>query len=41
MGSGGLWDVAKQCGSTVDAIRKANRLTEEAQEGQLLLIPIA
>ncbi len=40
-GSQGLWNMAKQCGSTVEAIRKANRLTDEPAEGQILLIPIA
>lgn len=37
----GLWNVAKQCGSTVEAIRKANHLTDEPVIGQILLIPIA
>lgn len=35
-----LWDIAKSCGSTVDAIRQANGLQEEPQADQLLLIPI-
>ncbi len=39
-GSMGLWDMAKTAGSTVDAIRKANQLTEEPVPGQMLLIPV-
>lgn len=35
-----LWEVAKQCGSTVDAIRTANKLLSEPENGQVLLIPI-
>lgn len=35
-----LWDIAKSCGSTVDAIRKANGIQEEPEENQLLLIPV-
>lgn len=35
-----LWDIAKSCGSTVDAIRRANNLTEEPTPGQMLLIPV-
>ena len=34
-----LWDIAKQYGSTREAIRSANSLTEEPAEGTLLLIP--
>lgn len=36
-----LWDTAKACGSTVEAIRKANHLTEESEKGKLLLIPVS
>lgn len=36
-----LWDMAKRCGSTVDAIRKANQLSDEPEEGQVLLIPVS
>lgn len=36
-----LWDIAKQNGSTVDAIRKANGLEEEPDPGQMLLIPVS
>lgn len=35
-----LWDLAKNSGSTVDAIRNANGLTGEPAPNQLLLIPI-
>lgn len=40
--SGGqsLWELAKGCGSTVDAIRKANGITEEPLDGRMLLIPV-
>lgn len=36
-----LWDLAKDSGSTVSAIRKANQLTEEPTPGQMLLIPVS
>ena len=36
-----LWDVAKQCGSTVEAIRQANSLQGEPDSHAVLLIPIA
>lgn len=35
-----LWAIAKACGSTVDAIRQANRLEEEPESGRMLLIPV-
>lgn len=35
-----LWDLAKDCGSTVGAIRKMNRLEADPEENQLLLIPV-
>lgn len=35
-----LWSMAKKYGSTVDAIRAANQLTEDPQEGMLLLVPV-
>ena len=35
-----LWEMAKAGGSTVDAIRKANGLTEEPEKGRMLLIPV-
>ena len=40
-GEQGLWDLAKECGSTVDAIRRANQLSEEPEKGRLLLIPVS
>ena len=41
--SGGerLWDVAKRCGSTVEAIQKANGLEGEPAEDRILLIPVS
>lgn len=39
-GTGGLWDIAKGAGSTMDAIRRANDLESEPNPGQMLLIPI-
>lgn len=35
-----LWELAKDYGSTVDAIRKANHLNDEPIQGQMLLIPV-
>lgn len=35
-----LWDIAKSCGSTVEAILQANGLQEEPHGDQLLLIPV-
>lgn len=35
-----LWDHAKSCGSTVESIRNANNLLQEAAMDQMLLIPI-
>ena len=35
-----LWDLAKSCGSTVQAICRANDLTEEPDIGRMLLIPV-
>lgn len=40
MGEDKLWDVAKSTGSTVEAIREANQLTDEPDPKQMLLIPI-
>lgn len=37
---GGLWALARESGSTVAAIRQANRLTEEPEPGRMLLIPV-
>lgn len=39
-GRKGLWDLAKESGSTVEAIRSANRLQEEPEENRMLLIPV-
>lgn len=39
-GAGGLWDIAKSAGSTVEAIRQANALQSEPAPGQMLLIPV-
>ncbi len=36
-----LWDIAKSCGSTVDAICKANDLQAEPEHDRMLIIPIA
>lgn len=36
-----LWSIAKACGSTVEAIEKANQLTGEPAAGQMLLIPVS
>ncbi len=35
-----LWELAKKCGSTVDAIRRANQLTAEPAPDRMLLIPV-
>lgn len=35
-----LWELAKQCGSTVESIKRANGLQEEPQPWQMLLIPV-
>lgn len=40
-GDGDLWQIAKQCRSTVDAIKTANGLDNEPEAGRFLLIPIA
>lgn len=40
MDADSLWELAKENGSTMDAIRKANHLTQEPHHGQLLLIPV-
>lgn len=36
----GLWMMAKKTGSTVEAIRQANGLQGEPEQGQMLLIPV-
>jgi len=35
-----LWELAKEAGSSVEAIQKANQLREEPEAEQLLLIPV-
>lgn len=40
MGDESLWELAKNYGSTVDAIRKANSIEDTAHNGQILLIPV-
>ena len=40
-GDGGLWALATACGSTMEAIRSANGLEAEPEDGQLLLIPVS
>ena len=35
-----LWNLAKACGSSVDAIRDANGLQEDPEKSQMLLIPV-
>ena len=40
MGNITLWDLAKENGSTVDKICKANNIGENVQQGQMLLIPV-
>ena len=39
-GDKSLWDIAKSTGSTMDAIRRANNLTDEPAPSQMLLIPV-
>lgn len=39
-GNNSLWELAKSCGSTVEAIRSANQMQEEPTVGQMLLIPV-
>ena len=35
-----LWEIAKRCGSTVDEIRRINRLESEPASDQILLVPV-
>lgn len=35
-----LWDIARECGSTVDAIMQANHLQDAPETNQILLIPV-
>ena len=39
-GEKGLWELAKDNGSTVEAIRTANKLEGEPEPGKMLLIPV-
>lgn len=39
-GEGRLWDIARENGSTMEAIRQANNLHSEPAPGQMLLIPV-
>ena len=39
-GQDSLWEMAKEAGTTADAIRKANRLEADPMPGQMLIIPI-
>lgn len=41
VGEDGLWGLAKQCGSTVEAIQSANRLTDEPPMEKLLIVPVS
>lgn len=40
-GSDDLWRIAKDSGSTMDAIRRANDLTQEPDPDRMLLIPVS
>ena len=35
-----LWELAKKCGSTVEAITKANGLEDQPEKDRILLIPV-
>ena len=35
-----LWQLAKRCGSTMEAIREANGIQEEPEQDRMLLIPV-
>lgn len=39
-GQDGMWELAKKCGSTVDAIRQANHLQDEPDPDKILIIPV-
>lgn len=41
VGNESLWEIAKSCASTVEAIRVCNGLTGEPQEESVLLIPVS
>lgn len=40
-GEQSLWEMAKLCGSTVEAICRANGLSAEPMDGRILLIPVS
>ena len=40
-GKESLWSIAKRCGSTVNAIQKANNMEEEVSGNRILLIPVS
>ena len=40
-GSRSLWQIAKASGSSVEAIRRINELTDEPESGRMLLIPVS
>lgn len=40
-GDTSLWNMAKESGSTVEAIRQANQIQEEPEQGRMLLIPVS
>ena len=40
MDTDSLWQLAKESGSTMNAIRKANKLTHDPSRGDMLLIPV-
>lgn len=40
-GGEGLWNLAKRCGSTMEAIRTANGLQEDPDSDRILLIPVS
>ena len=35
-----LWEIAKECGSTVEAIQEANNLQSQPDESRMLLVPV-
>ncbi|MBQ7341223.1 MAG: DUF3794 domain-containing protein [Oscillospiraceae bacterium] len=39
-GDDSLWELAKRCGSTVEAITKANSLEDQPEKDRILLIPV-
>ena len=39
-GEQSLWEIAKQAGSTVEMIQKANDITQEPEADKMLLIPV-